>query len=108
MYKKFEEYKHQPKVVSPEEAGKVLIGKTKILVLTGAGISAASGIPTFRGQDGFWKKTTTYGGVEDPEEILTNKFFKLHPEAVWTWHYDFFELQSKCEPNAGHYAVVKF
>jgi len=44
------------KFVTPEEAGKVLLDKKKILILTGAGISAASGIPTFRGQDGFWKQ----------------------------------------------------
>lgn len=42
--------------------------------MTGAGVSAASGIPTFRGQDGFWKKQS-YAGIEDPTVILTKEFF---------------------------------
>ena len=87
------------KFVTPEEAGKVLLDKKKILILTGAGISAASGIPTFRGQDGFWKQWKSYGPEDRPEEILTYKFFKSNPEAVWEWHYDFYELQAKCKPN---------
>ncbi len=78
------------------------------MVLTGAGVSAASGIPTFRGQDGFWKKRKTYGGCEEPERILTKDFFKEHAEAVWEWHYDFYELQEKCKPNQGHHAILQF
>lgn len=39
------------------------------MILTGAGLSAASGIPTFRGDNGFWKKD--YGGIMNPEKILT-------------------------------------
>ncbi len=76
--------------------------------MTGAGISAASGIPTFRGQDGFWKQRKEYGGCADPESILTYKFFKQSPSPCWEWHYDFYELQNKCKPNAGHFAVLKF
>ncbi len=53
----------------------------KIAFLTGAGLSAASGIPTFRGSGGFWTKK--YEGVEDATEICTMEFFKKHPEANW-------------------------
>ena len=91
-FKSEEEYEHKPKVSTPEEAGLILRGMKKIMVMTGAGVSAASGIPTFRGQDGFWKKRKTYGGCEEPEKILTKTFFAEHPEAVWEWHYDFYEL----------------
>jgi NAD-dependent SIR2 family protein deacetylase len=50
-----------------------MVGKKNILVLTGAGISAASGIPTFRGDNGFWKKD--YNGTTDPMKLLTNGHF---------------------------------
>lgn len=78
------------------------------MILTGAGVSAASGIPTFRGQDGFWKKKKTYGGCENPEEILTYDFFNKNPAAVWEWHYDFFQLQAKCRPNLSHKLICEF
>ena len=93
FYKEAEEYLHKVKEnVTPEEAGNILKGKKKIMVLTGAGVSAASGIPTFRGQEGFWKQRKTYGGCPEPEKILTKVFFAEHPEATWEWHYDFYEL----------------
>jgi len=66
-------------------------------------LSAASGIPTFRGAGGFWTKT--YDGVEDPCEILTLKFFLEKPAAFWDWHFDFEDLLQGKEPNAGHYAI---
>lgn len=50
-----------------------MVGKKKVIVLTGAGLSAASGIPTFRGENGFWKRT--YADVGDPTRILTKSFF---------------------------------
>jgi hypothetical protein len=48
-------YTHQPKLCNPQEAAKYMVGKKNIVVVTGAGLSAASGIPTFRGDNGFWK-----------------------------------------------------
>jgi len=108
MYKEAHEYEHQCKKSTPQEAAKILVGKNKICVLTGAGISAASGIPTFRGQDGFWKKRKQYADEEDPTKILTKAFFETNAKATWEWHYDFYELQAKCKPNPGHYEVLKF
>jgi hypothetical protein len=49
MMKEANEYEHKMKVTSAADAAKILVGKKKICILTGAGISAASGIPTFRG-----------------------------------------------------------
>jgi NAD-dependent SIR2 family protein deacetylase len=46
------------------QASEFLSGKKKIMILTGAGLSAASGIPTFRGDNGFWKRE--YAGVGNP------------------------------------------
>jgi NAD-dependent deacetylase len=54
-----------------------MVGKKNIMIITGAGLSAASGIATFRGDNGFWSRS--YGGVTDPTEILTNKFFHHNP-----------------------------
>jgi len=92
--------------VSPKEAAKHLVGKKNIMIITGAGLSAASGIPTFRGDNGFWSRS--YGGVTDPTEILTYTFFVKRPQLVWQWHFDFIELADKCKPNQGHKAILKF
>jgi NAD-dependent SIR2 family protein deacetylase len=89
-----------------KQAASVLIGKKHFAIVTGAGISAASGIPTFRGDNGFW--TRSYGGVSDPMKVLTEKFFRSNPKLVWEWHYDFIELIEKCKPNSSHYALNRF
>ena len=85
-----------------------MVGKKKIAILTGAGISAASGIPTFRGQDGFWKKRVNYAGEEDPEKIMTTSFFIKHPAANWEWHHDFFKILVGKKTNNGHKAIRDF
>ncbi|MBN2408591.1 MAG: NAD-dependent deacylase [Candidatus Aminicenantes bacterium] len=80
---------------------KILLGGPKIAVLTGAGISAESGIPTFRGEDGLWKKHRA-------EELATPQAFYHAPALVWEW-YDWRRgiIASK-EPNAGHRALVRW
>ena len=76
-----------------------MTGRKKVVILTGAGISAASGIPTFRGEDGFWKQTKRYADEDDCMKICTKDFFKRQPAAYWQWHYDFIKLASACKPN---------
>ena len=71
-----------------------------LLVITGAGISAESGIPTFRGNDGLWQNYRA-------EELATPWAFKKDPEVVWKW-YDWRRgIIGKAEPNNGHLAIKK-
>lgn len=79
-----------------------------ILFLTGAGISAPSGIQTFRGKGGFWTCT-----IKDKEQeyradsLLTRLFYQEHPDIVWKWHEDFRNILQGCKPNPGHVNLDK-
>jgi NAD-dependent deacetylase len=71
-----------------------------VCVLTGAGISAESGIPTFRDAlTGLWSKFR-------PEELATPEAFERDPQLVWQWYEWRRELIREAEPNAGHRALV--
>ncbi len=72
----------------------------KITVITGAGISAESGVPTFRGKNGLWKNYK-------PEELATPFAFEKNPALVWEWYNWRRELISKCKPNSAHYFIAK-
>ena len=75
----------------------------RVLVLTGAGISAESGIPTFRGTDGYW----VVGSKNYmPEEMATRRMFSSHPEEVWRWYLYRFGACRHAEPNLAHRALV--
>lgn len=71
-----------------------------IAVLTGAGISAESGVPTFRGEDGLWKKYR-------PEELANFDAFMSNPSLVWEWYNYRRQLISDIQPNPGHYALAE-
>jgi NAD-dependent deacetylase len=74
---------------------------TRITVLSGAGISAASGIPTFRGeQDSLWSRYR-------PEDLATPGAFARDPELVWRWYDWRRELIAAAAPNAAHKALVQ-
>jgi NAD-dependent deacetylase len=67
----------------------------RITVLTGAGVSAASGVPTFRGADGLWKNFR-------PEALATAEAFGRDPSLVWEWYaWRRFRIAA-CDPNAAH------
>ncbi|HOE16941.1 MAG TPA: NAD-dependent deacylase [Syntrophorhabdaceae bacterium] len=71
-----------------------------LLVITGAGISAESGIPTFRGDDGLWQNYRA-------EELATPWAFERDPVTVWKW-YDWRRgIIGKAEPNPGHHAIKR-
>ncbi len=71
----------------------------RIVVFTGAGISAESGVPTFRGKDGLWKQYR-------PEELATPQAFARDPKLVWEWYNWRRELIAPLEPNDGHRFVA--
>lgn len=71
----------------------------RVLALTGAGVSAESGIPTFRGRDGWWRR-------EDPSRLATQEAFDRDPSYVWEWYEYRRGLIAKAEPNAGHRALA--
>ena len=75
-----------------------------VLVLTGAGVSAESGIPTFRGKEGYW----TVGAREyHPQELATHEAFERMPWEVWAWYLYRLGVCRRAEPNAGHEALVR-
>jgi len=83
----------------PEDFLNILKTARKVAVLTGAGISAESGVPTFRGEEGLWKKFRA-------EELATVNAFMANPELVWEWYLWRRQLMADVKPNAGHYALV--
>jgi NAD-dependent deacetylase len=70
-----------------------------VAVFTGAGVSAESGVPTFRGEDGIWKKFK-------PEELANFDAFIRNPELVWEWYRHRKQIIATIQPNAGHYALA--
>src|SRR6266852_7427800 len=72
----------------------------RIVVFTGAGVSADSGIPTFRGSGGLWRNFR-------PEDLATPEAFARDPDLVWEW-YDWRRgLIAQAAPNPGHCALAQ-
>lgn len=75
---------------------------SRIAVLTGAGMSAESGVPTFRdAQTGHWAKF-------DPQEMASERGFRAAPQRVWDWYAHRRTMLEGVEPNAGHRALAAF
>ena len=71
----------------------------RVLVITGAGISAESGIPTFRGKDGYWRNL-------DPMKLATPEAFARDPNLVWNWYCERRQRIRKAQPNPAHQAIA--
>jgi NAD-dependent deacetylase len=78
----------------------ILRNTQSVCVLTGAGISAESGVPTFRGDEGLWEKFR-------PEELANFDAFMRNPDLVWEWYAYRRKLIHDVKPNPGHYALVE-
>lgn len=85
----------------PEKLLAALRDARHVCVLTGAGVSAESGVPTFReAQDGLWAKYKA-------EELATPEAFLDDPALVWRWYRWRRDLVAEAEPNAGHFALAR-
>ncbi len=72
----------------------------RVFVITGAGVSAESGIPTFRGKDGYWRNL-------DPAKLATPEAFASDPNLVWEWYRERRQRLRNAQPNAAHEAIAK-
>lgn len=72
----------------------------RVVVFTGAGVSADSGIPTFRGAGGLWRDFR-------PEDLATPEAFRRDPKLVWEWYEWRRELIRNARPNAAHEAIAR-
>jgi NAD-dependent deacetylase len=72
-----------------------------VVVLTGAGVSAESGVPTFRGAGGLWKEFR-------PEDLATPEAFARDPRLVWEWYAWRRTLVAACAPNAAHRTLAEW
>jgi NAD-dependent deacetylase len=87
--------------VIPEPLLAALRDAQHLCILTGAGVSAESGVPTFReAQDGLWADY-------DPLQLATPEGFLDNPELVWRWYRWRRELVAKAQPNAAHIAIAE-
>jgi NAD-dependent deacetylase len=82
-----------------QRAASRLAGATRILALTGAGVSAESGVPTFRGPEGLWRRYR-------PEDLATPEAFERNPKLVWEWYAWRREKVAACRPNGAHLALA--
>lgn len=74
----------------------------QIAVMTGAGMSAESGVPTFRdAQTGLWAQL-------NPQDLATESAFRAHPQRVWDWYQFRRDAIARVQPNAGHLALAAF
>ena len=87
--------------VIPVELIQKLRSVQRVVVLTGAGTSAESGVPTFReAQTGLWARY-------DPKELATPEAFQRNPRLVWEWYTWRRELSAQAQPNPGHLALAQ-
>lgn len=85
---------------SIEEFKQLLSSSNRVLALCGAGLSAASGLPTFRGAGGLWRN-------HESTSLATPTAFKKDPALVWLFYAWRRHMALKANPNRGHYALAE-
>ncbi len=85
----------------PDALTAALRDASHVCILTGAGVSAESGVPTFRdAQEGLWAHY-------DPEDLATPEAFLADPALIWRWYRWRRDLVADAQPNPGHHAIAK-
>ncbi len=85
----------------PQLAARLQQGPLHVVVLSGAGLSAASGLATFRDADGHWARYR-------PQDLATPEAFATRPEVVWGWYAARFRAATAAAPNAGHLEIARW
>lgn len=89
-----------PEAVLPEALLSALRHASSVVVITGAGVSAESGVPTFRGSGGLWRQFRA-------EDLATPEAFARDPALVWEWYEWRRSVVARCQPNAAHEVVAR-
>jgi NAD-dependent deacetylase len=87
-------------LVQMDRLADALVRACSTFVLTGAGMSAESGLPTFRGVNGYW-------GRHRVEDLASPQGFARDPRTVWRWYNERIHAYSNATPNPGHYALAE-
>lgn len=82
------------------QVARLLTDAERVCCLTGAGVSAESGVPTFRGHGGLWEGRR-------PQEVATPEAFQADPQDVWRFYQWRRRKLADCRPNPGHYALAR-
>jgi NAD-dependent deacetylase len=82
------------------QVAELLRNTDSLFVMTGAGVSAESGVPTFRGADGLWKNYSV-------QDLATPHAFAKNPVLVWEWYHWRQNLIVRAQPNAAHHALAE-
>ena len=91
--------RRNPVLMTPQGLTEKLMHAGRVAVLSGAGVSAESGVPTFRGTDGLWRRYRA-------EDLATPEAFERDPTLVWEWYDWRRQLIARCEPNPAHHAIA--
>lgn len=82
----------------------IISSSNHLVVLTGAGISVESGVPSYRGKDGLWVRGSKH---YHPMDLATYRTLRKDPETAWEFYNYRRKYYRSAEPNVGHYAIVK-